>query len=251
MRGRHTAPPDGHLTWNQQHPTGRHFRLAQGVQVISALLVSRWVAGSAIWSWLLHLRSFGQIVVGIADNSVVPLPGSMDVFTIWLAASRRQYWWYYAIMATVGSLIGGYITYLLARKGGKEALEAKLGKKRSEKLYRKFEHWGIGAVSIPALLPPPFPMVPVLVAAGALQFPPKKFVGALALGRSVRFIVIAGLGAIYGDAIVHFFSRYYKPTLFILIALAVLAGIFAVIEYYRRVKHAKPGEKPDSEVKAA
>ena len=180
-------------------------------------LIWRWVAVSALWAWLLHLRSFGQIVVGIADNSVVPLPGSMDVFTIWLAASHRSLWWYYAIMATFGSLLGGYLTYFLARKGGKEALEAKLGKKQSGRLYHQFQHWGVGAVAIPALLPPPFPIVPSLIAAGALQLRPKTFLGALALGRGIRFVVIAGLGAIYGNAIVSFFSRYYKPTLFILI----------------------------------
>ena len=170
----------------------------------------------------------------------------MDVFTIWLAASHRGLWWYYALMATLGSLIGGYITYSLARKGGKEALEAKLGKKRAEKIYRTYRHWGLGTVAIPAMLPPPFPIVPSLIAAGALQFPSKKFVAALALGRGVRFTIIAGLGALYGDAIVKFFSRYYKPTLFILIGLAILAGILGVVEYWRR--RARPSETRRSNV---
>jgi membrane protein YqaA with SNARE-associated domain len=200
---------------------------------MGVLLVSRWAASSAFWPWLLHSRSWGQILVGIADNSIVPLPGSMDIFTIWLAASRPGFWWCYAIMATVGSLIGGYITYFLARRGGKEALDAKLGKKRADNLYRHFQRWGAGTVAIPALLPPPFPIVPSLIAAGALQFPSKKFLAALALGRGIRFTIIAGLGALYGDAIVRFFSRYYKPTLLILIGLAIAAGIFAFVEYYR------------------
>jgi membrane protein DedA with SNARE-associated domain len=194
---------------------------------------------SSLWMWILHLRSFGQIIVGIADNSIIPLPGSMDVFTIWLAATEPKYWFYYAIMATVGALVGGYLTYLLARKGGKEALEKRLRKRQAEKIYRQFERWGMGAVAIPALLPPPFPIVPSLLAAGALQLPPKKFLGALALGRGIRFTIIAGLGSIYGDAISNFFARYYTPTLLILIALAVLASIFAFVEYLRRRKPAR------------
>ena len=36
-------------------------------------------------------------------------------------------------MATVGAVIGGYITYGLARKGGKEAFERKLSKRQSRK----------------------------------------------------------------------------------------------------------------------
>lgn len=215
------------------------------------LLVSQWAASFAFWSWLLHLRGWGQIGVGIADNSIVPLPGSMDVFTIWLAASRPGFWWYYAIMATIGSLIGGYITYFLARRGGKEALDTKLGKKRADSLYRHFQRWGAGTVAIPAMLPPPFPIVPSLIAAGALQFPTKRFVAALALGRGIRFTVIAGLGALYGNAIVRFFSRYYEPTLLILIGLAILAGIFAIVEYYRRRGRTSQTRRNYAEKKAA
>ena len=122
----------------------------------------------------------GLIFLGIVDNSMVPLTGSMDVLTIWLAARHREPWPYYAFMATLGAVIGGYITYALARKGGQEAMERKLSKKRAEQISQRFERWGFFAVAIPALLPPPFPFVPFLIAAGALQYSPKKFPGALA-----------------------------------------------------------------------
>ena len=157
----------------------------------------------------------------------------MDVLTILLAARHSQLWWYYAFMATVGAVIGGYITYGLARKGGKEAFERKLSKKTAEKVFQRFERWGFFAVAVPAILPPPFPIVPFLLAAGAMQYSRKKFVAALALGRGVRFTIVAGLGAIYGRHIVRFFSRYYKPALFTLIGLAVIAGIVSLVQYYR------------------
>jgi membrane protein YqaA with SNARE-associated domain len=136
-------------------------------------------------------------------------------------------------MATVGAVIGGYITYGLARKGGKEAFERKLSKKTAKKIFTRFERWGFFAVAVPALLPPPFPIVPFLLAAGALQYSRQKFVAALALGRGVRFTILAGLGAIYGRHIVRFFSRYYMPALITLIALAVIAGVLSLIQYYR------------------
>jgi len=189
-------------------------------------------AGTAL-NWVRRLGGPGLVLLGLADNSVVPLPGSMDVLTIWLAAGHRGWWPYYAAMATLGALIGGFITYGLARKGGKEALAAKLSKDKVRKIYSRFERWGFGAVAIPALLPPPFPIVPFLLAAGALQYPRKKFLAALALGRGVRFTIIAGLGALYGKHIVGFFSKYYQPALLTLIALAVVAGTFALIQYLR------------------
>ena len=75
--------------------------------------------------WIFHLGGLGFIPLGLLDGSVIPLPGSMDVLTIVLSARQRELWSYYALMATVGSVIGGYVTYRLARKGGKETFERK------------------------------------------------------------------------------------------------------------------------------
>jgi len=198
------------------------------------------VAFILVWRWLIRLGGPGLIVLGIADNSVVPLTGSMDVLTIWLSARHRELWPYYAVMATIGALIGGYMTYSLGRKGGKEAIERKLHKEKAEKVFRKFSHWGFRTVAVSAMLPPPFPLVPVLLAAGALQYPKKKFVGALALGRGIRYVLIAGLGSLYGKTIVQFFSRYYKPAVLILIGLAVLGAIISLVEYLRSRRESTP-----------
>ena len=194
------------------------------------------LAASTFMRWVARLGGPGLILLGLADNSIIPLPGSMDVLTIWLAAHHRTYWWYYAIVATCGAVLGGYLTYGLAKKGGKEAFEKKLSKSKAEQVYRRFERWGFWAVTVPAMLPPPFPIVPFLLAAGALQYSPKKFLASLALGRGIRFFVIAGLGVIYGRQIVKFFERYYTPALIILISFSIIAGIVALVQY-KRMRH--------------
>src|SRR5208283_3054924 len=99
------------------------------------------LAAVPIWRRLRRLGGPGLVLLGIADNSVIPLTGSMDVLTIWLAARHREPWFYYALMATIGAVLGGYITYALARKGGKEAMERKLSKRRAAKVYKRFERW--------------------------------------------------------------------------------------------------------------
>jgi len=190
-----------------------------------------------ILPWLVRLGGPGLVVLGIADNSVIPLTGSMDVLTIWLAARHRELWPYYAVMATAGALLGGYITYSLGRKGGKEAIERKLNRRKAEKVFKRFSHWGFSTVAVSALLPPPFPLVPVLLAAGALQYSRKKFVGALALGRGIRYLLLAGFGSLYGKAIVQFFSRYYKPAVLILVGLAVVGAVLSIAEYLRSRKN--------------
>jgi membrane protein YqaA with SNARE-associated domain len=191
------------------------------------------VLAMTVWRRLHRMGGPGLILLGLADNSIVPLVGSTDVLTIWLAAQHREPWPYYALMATIGAVLGGYITYSLARKGGKEALERKLSKRTAAKVYKRFERWGFSAVAVSAVLPPPFPMVPFLLAAGAMQYSRKKFLAALTLGRGIRYTILASLGARYGSHIVRFFAQYYKPALAILIGLAVLGGIMTLVEYYR------------------
>jgi membrane protein YqaA with SNARE-associated domain len=186
--------------------------------------------------WLIHLGGPGLILLGLLDNSVIPLPGSMDVITIVLAAHRRQPWFYYTMMATAGAVLGGYLTYRMARKGGKEMLESRISKKKATKIYGLFEKWGFAAVAIPALLPPPFPIVAMLLAAGAMQYPTKKFLAALAVGRGIRYAILAYLGYHYGRSIVRFFAQYYMPTLVILIAFSVIAGLYGWFQYKHRQK---------------
>jgi membrane protein YqaA with SNARE-associated domain len=190
-----------------------------------------WLTVTA-WQQLRRMGGPGLVLLGIADNSVVPLTGSMDVLTIWLAARHREPWPYYALMATLGAVIGGYITYALARKGGKEAMERKLSKKRAAQFSKAFARWGFAAVAIPAVLPPPFPFVPFLLTAGAMQYSRKKFLAALTLGRGIRYTIGAWLGFHYGRHILRFFSRYDKLAIAILIVLAIIGAILSLIQYH-------------------
>lgn len=178
--------------------------------------------------WIFHLGGLGFIPLGLLDNSVIPLPGSMDVLTIVLSARKQELWLYYAFMATIGSVIGGYITYRLARKGGKETLERKFPARTLEKVYRIFGRWGFGAIAIAALLPPPVPMVPFLFAAGAMQYSVGKFLVALTVGRVVRYSLLAFLAAHYGRQVLTVMSQLGHPVLIAVIAL-IAAAIAALL----------------------
>ncbi len=184
--------------------------------------------------WLIHLGGPGLILLGIADNSLIPLPGSTDVVTILLAAHRREPWFYYTIMATAGAVLGGYLTYRMARKGGKETLEKRFSQRKVKKVYAIFERWGFAAVAVPAVLPPPFPITPMLLAAGAMQYPTRKFLTALAVGRGIRFSILGYLGYHYGRTIVKLFALYYWPVLIALIGFSVAGGLYGLYEYKRR-----------------
>ena len=160
----------------------------------------------------------------------------MDAFVILLSASRPEWWPWCASMATVGEVLGGYLTYRLAERGGQEILERKLGKSRAGKLYKLFEKGGFITVFAGAILPPPFPFTSVPMAAGVMRYPRKQFFSALTAGRVVRCFAAAWFGRIYGQQMIGFYSRIYRPATYVLIELAVVAGVGTLI-YYKWYRH--------------
>lgn len=178
--------------------------------------------------WLFHLGGLGLIPLGLLDNSPIPLPGIMDVATILFSARHEQLWLYYALMATLGSVLGGFVSYRLARKGGKAALERRFAPRKVDKVCKIFERWGFAAIAIPALLPPPVPMVPFLLAAGAMQYPVRKFLVALTLGRISRYMLLAYLAARYGRHIIAFITGHGHPLIvaIILVLISTAAGAY-------------------------
>ena len=190
-------------------------------------------AGSTLVSWARRVGAPGLIVLGIVDNSAVPIPGSQDAMTIILSAGEKTWWPYYALMATVGAVIGGYITYRLARKEGKDILEKRIPHKKAQKVYSTFQKWGFGAVVIPALLPPPLPTFPFLLAAGAMQYSRGKFITALAIGRGIRYTLLAFLAVRYGRSILAWIVEYREPILIVGISVAVAATVYVLVRYKR------------------
>ena len=98
------------------------------------------------------------------------------------------------------------------------------------KVCEIFERWGFAAIAIPALLPPPVPMVP-FVLAGAMQYPLKKFLAALILGRLVRYAMLLALAAYYGRQILGLLSRNALPVALSIVAL--LGAAMALFFYIR------------------
>ena len=194
--------------------------------------------------WIFHLGGLGFIPLGLLDSSLIPLPGSMDVLTIVLSARHGELWFYYALMATIGSVIGGYVTYRLARKGGKETLARKFPRRKLEKIYKIFARWGFGAIALPALLPPPAPMVPFLLAAGAMQYSVNKFLVALTLGRIVRYSILAYLAARYGRHMLTSISQLRHPILIVAIALIATAVVVLVVILASKRKRVEIGNPP-------
>jgi membrane protein YqaA with SNARE-associated domain len=119
--------------------------------IIAALLPT---AARSMRRWLFQFGGIGLIPLGLLDSSLIPLPGILDVAAVVLSSRRERLWLYYGLMATAGSVAGGFVTYRLARKGGKEALDRRFSCGKVDKVCRTFARWGFAAIAIPAVLPP-------------------------------------------------------------------------------------------------
>jgi membrane protein YqaA with SNARE-associated domain len=202
-------------------------------------MLSLWLLTSPV----LHFaRRFGPLAffgLGLADNSVIPLPGSMDALAIFFAASKPEWWWYYALMATAGSLFGAYVDYGVAQKGGHATLDKRLGRKRAERARAYFDRMGFWSIFIGALAPPPTPTGAIILVAGALEYPMGNFIAAIMSARLIRYFVVTWIASHYGRAIFQFFSRYYKLALYSLVGLAVVGGVVGLVYYLRQRRKGK------------
>ena len=193
------------------------------------LLRSRWL------QWLVNLGPFGLIGLGLLDNSVIPVPGSMDLLLIILSAHKHQFWPMYAAAATIGAIIGGYPTYRLGRKGGEEILEKRVPRKRLQRLYRWMEEHSFLALFVPPLLPPPTPVSYFILGAGAMGVSRRKYFLVYGGARAIRYGLLGFFAARYGRQIVQWArhdSRYMLYALLALLAVSILAASAWVV--YRR-----------------
>lgn len=151
-----------------------------------------------------HWGGLGLVPLAILDSSLIPTFGSLDVLTALLAARNPEFWPYYAAMATLGAMIGSYLTYKLGAKTGFRWLEEKFGARRSHQVEYALERWGFGAIFVSTVAPPPWPTSVFLLAAGAFGYRLRKFFVAVFSGRAIRYGLLTLIASHYGRRIVHY-----------------------------------------------
>ena len=186
--------------------------------------------------WLIHFGIFGVFVVSVIDASVIPLPlpGSTDLLVLLLAAQHSAPW-LLVISAVSGSILGGYLTWSAGKKGGEGMLQRYVPKRFLGRLSGWVQRHGVMSVCAAAVLPPPIPLLPFLLAAGALGVPRRPFLISFAAARTVRYSFIAWLGATYGRRMLPLWSRYLAGwadvILWVFLGLLVAAILFGIWKY--------------------
>ena len=164
------------------------------------------------------------------------MPLGNDLLVLALSARYHDRMLYYAVMATLGSLIGCLATVWISRKGGSElkkvASKERLGKIQVQ--VQKRAGWSLVAAS---LLPPPFPFTAIVAAAAAFQYPRKKLFSFVVAGRFARYLIEGALAIHYGRWIIRQArSPMLEDAMIALIVISIVASAISIYQWSGRGK---------------
>lgn len=145
-----------------------------------------------------HLGALGLFFLAILDSTPLPTFGGPDILMAILAATHRNPWYEYAAVATAGSVIGAYFTFRVARSAGAAYLNSKFGQGKVSAFLNHFKKRGTSTLIASTAIPIPFPTSMVFAAAGASNYPVRKYLPIVAACRATRYSAIAIVADLYG-----------------------------------------------------
>jgi len=187
------------------------------------------------YDWVLHWANtpYGTpalFILAFVESSVFPIPPDLLLIPLCLAVITRAF--FYALVCSVGSVLGGVfgygIGYFLMDSVGFRVLTFygvmdKYGYLQS--LYQNYDAW---VVAISGFTPIPYKVF--TISAGAFHIDLWIFILASTLGRSARFFMVAALIYKFGPTIKSFIDRYFN--ILTILFTIVLIGGFIVIRYF-------------------
>ncbi len=187
-----------------------------------------------LYDWTMNLAGHRHALwvlaaVAFIESSVFPVPP--DVLIIPMVLAARGQAWRIATVATVASVVGGGLGYLIGaalfETLGRPLLEFYGQMASFEEFQRIYDEWGAWIVAGAGFTP--FPYKVVTIARGVADLDPVTFMAASAVSRGARFFLVAALLWKFGPPIRVFIENYlpYLAAAF----LILLIGGFVALRY--------------------
>ena len=179
----------------------------------------------------------GLLLLGILDSSFLFAPLGNDILVVAMSAHSHStvFMLYYALMSTIGSVLGCLLVDVVLRRAGEKGLENQLPKKRLEYVKCKVQKNAAWALVLASIAPPPFPFTPFIMAAAALQYPRWRMAGIVGAARMVRFTTLGVLALLSGRRILRWVqSPTLQWMLLGLTAVCIIGSIISVVRWIRR-----------------
>ena len=178
----------------------------------------------------------GLFLIGYFDSSFLSFPEVNDLLIIGMVMHHESLLLYYALMATLGSVLGCLTIYYIARAGGEAFLRKRFREHHIDRAMRLAQKYGLLAVVVPAVLPPPAPFKIFVLLAGVAEIPVLQFTAALFIARFIRYFGEGLLAIWYGDRAFAFLKANAGPFGLALAAIALVIGAVVVFARRRRAK---------------
>lgn len=182
-----------------------------------------------IWGVLKPLGAWGVFGIAFVDAAFMGIP--MDPVVAGYVWADKSHFWLYILMAAAGSALGSLPLYLIGYKGGELLLAKRIGKERMQKMRDRFEKQEFFALMIPSMLPPPTPFKLFVLSAGVFEMHFTAFLGAIFLGRVLRFSILTALVLTFGPHVISIVGRLIREHLWVTIAAALLVIVVIYILY--------------------
>jgi membrane protein YqaA with SNARE-associated domain len=180
---------------------------------------------------LFRAGGLGLLTLGAFDSSPLVVPLGNDLLMLALSARHHDRVLYYVLMATLGSLIGCFVTDWISRKseGGLRKLVSDRTLAYVRKQVEKRANW---ALVVASLMPPPFPFTAIVGAAAAFRYPRKKLFRYVGIGRFVRFAIEGALAIHYGRWIIkQAESPLLEHTIIVLIVISIAGSAYSIYQW--------------------
>ncbi len=183
-----------------------------------------------VLSWAERKSALGALwAMAFAEASFFPIPPDVLLMAMAIGKPRRAF--RFALVCTLGSLMGALFGYLLGYQFyalvGQPIIDFYSAADQYERVRELFETWNAVAVAIAGFTPIPFKVF--TIAAGAFRVHLLTFFLAAAVSRSARFFLVSGLIYYLGPAIKEKIDRYFNQLTILFVVL--LVGGFLVLKY--------------------
>lgn len=188
-----------------------------------------------IWGVLQSFGPWGIFLAAAIDGAGIPLPGAVDAILVAYAYQTPWSAWLLVPLATVGSLLGCTVLYLIGYWGGEVLIERRMNPQKFHKISRDFDEHAFLTVAVPAILPPPFPFKVIVLAAGAFEMKWLQFAFAIVVGRLFRYGLLVLLTIKFGPQVVPLFATLVRRHvgLTLVVVLAIIAAALLVLRWKR------------------
>jgi len=197
---------------------------------------------SSVGSWLehyvisvpLYIAAPAMVLIGALDSSLLSLPEINDYLVVGRCYKYPSAVFYFPLFAAAGSVLGCWLLYSIMRRGGPVVLRKRFKPESIARVERAYARFGVFAIAIPAILPPPLPFKIFVATAGALEYPRRKFLLTVMIARSVRYYVEGVLAVFYGQRVLLFLKDNGLVILSVVAAVALLAVLVYLVVNRRR-----------------